>query len=575
MIADIEPGSVMLQKGRGASQEDLEVLPPGPASHAATHQWCSQFAGRLEQLSDGKGLNWLSMLLTRLQEGIQINTDYSGTGQPEHVARQVARQAVLRDCAANVVCWRASDIEPHARQALIADGAGGGAQHVFGDLLRRVSSKTRKQLRARYAVAESQVTARAAAGEELKAVQTQEGSAMMKDCLALLDKEPRNLDDTAFCFKCQQRCRHYGPADQDKGMSRMSVAGTTCTPWSRMGSKNRWAAFCTVVFAAWASEVKFWDPDFILHECTEDFDVELLHNIFGSAFVLFTVRFSPVELGIPVSRPRVWTLGFNRARVVCHLPFSRDTFGKFFFRQLLLDGHIYFEATPEDIKLRFLQCLAEKQKLAMDVDGELGVACRELLPEALHQMLLAYEKHCRKKKKPLDFIVNLRQKPSFMQGFSSIVPTLLTHTSILWSMRKNCVLPPLGHLDVMGFPVFVKMEGNERSGLEQLALAGGLSDIEILSLAGNGMVAAAVGSVFMFGLATTTRRAWSLPRPLTGFAEGALGFPSPPDLDSDLRLAAQHQSADSDLPQAESSQEHSELAAARGLKRDRDSGLEI
>jgi len=567
MIADIEPGSVMLQKARGASQEDLEFLPPGPASHASTHQWCSQFASRLEQLSDGKGLNWLSMLLTRLQEGIQINADYSGTGQPEHIARQVAQQAVLRDCAAKVVCWRASDIEPHARQALIADGAGGGAQHVFGDLLRRVSSKTRKLLRARYAAAERQVTARRAAGEELKAVQTQEGSAMMKDCLALLDKEPRNLDDAAFCFKCQDHCRHYGPADQDKGMSRMSVAGTTCTPWSRMGSKKRWAAFCTVVFAAWASEVKFWDPDFILHECTEDFDVELLHAIFGNAFVLFTVRFSPVELGIPVSRPRVWTLGFNRARVVCHLPFSRDTFGKFFFRQLLLDGHIFFEAIPEDIKLRFLQRLAEKQKLAMDVDGEHGVSCRELLPESLHQMLLAYEKHCRKKKKPLDFIVNLRQKPSFMQGFSSIVPTLLTHTSILWSMRKNCVLPPLGHLDVMGFPVFVKMEGNERSGLEQLALAGGLSDSEILSLAGNGMVAAAVGSVFMFGLATTARRAWSLPRPLTGFEA--------PDLDSDLRLAAQYQSADSDAPQAESSQEHSKLAAARGLKRDRDSGLEM
>jgi hypothetical protein len=36
------------------------------------HQWCSQFASRLEQLSDGKGLSWLSMLLTRLQDGIQI-----------------------------------------------------------------------------------------------------------------------------------------------------------------------------------------------------------------------------------------------------------------------------------------------------------------------------------------------------------------------------------------------------------------------------------------------------------------------------------------------------------------------
>ena len=439
---------------------------------------------------------------------------------------------------------------------------------MFGDLLRRVSSKTRRQLRARYSEAEKLVTARARDGEDLKAVQTQEGTAMMKDCLALLDAEPRSLHDTAFCFKCKQHCRHYGPADQDRAMSRMSVAGTTCTPWSRMGSKKQWAAFCTVVFAAWASEVKFWNPDFILHECTEDFDVQLLHDIFGGGFVLFTVKFSPVDLGIPVSRPRVWTLGFNRARVVCHLPFARETFGKFFFRRLQLDGHIYWQAVPEEVKLQFLQRLADKQKLAMDIDDDLGVPCRELLAEALHQMLLAYEKQCFKRSKPLDFIVNLRQKPSFMKSFSIFVPTLMTHTSVLWSMREKFVLPPMGHLDIMGFPVFAHMEMVERSGLEKLALAGSLRDKEILSLAGNGMVAAAVGSVFMFALATTSKRAWTLP----GFDEWAISEPASAELgslESDLLLAQQYDAADSELLQAAGSPDGSDDAARRGVKRDR------
>ena len=162
-MADVEAGSTMLQQCREGCQDKWDCQPPGPASHAEMHQWCSQFASRLEQLSDGKGLNWLSMLLTRLQDGIQINTDFSGAGQPEHIARQVARQATLRDSAANVVCWRASDIEPCARRVLCAEGGSGSPQHVFGDLLRRVSSKTRRQLRARHVEAETLVAARAGA----------------------------------------------------------------------------------------------------------------------------------------------------------------------------------------------------------------------------------------------------------------------------------------------------------------------------------------------------------------------------------------------------------------------------
>jgi hypothetical protein len=78
----------MLQQCREGCQDEGDCQPPGPASHAEMHQWCSQFASRLEQLSDGKGPNWLSMLLTRLQGGIQINTDYSGAGQPERTLKQ-------------------------------------------------------------------------------------------------------------------------------------------------------------------------------------------------------------------------------------------------------------------------------------------------------------------------------------------------------------------------------------------------------------------------------------------------------------------------------------------------------
>ena len=61
---------------------------------------------------------------------------------------------------------------------------------------------------------------------------------------------------------------------------RLVVAGSTCTAWSRMGKKLKRSAFSAIVFMIWAVSTLSARPDFILHECTEDFDIEMLEMVF-------------------------------------------------------------------------------------------------------------------------------------------------------------------------------------------------------------------------------------------------------------------------------------------------------
>ena len=85
----------------------------------------------------------------------------------------------------------------------------------------------------------------------------------------------------------------------------------------------------------------------------------------------------------------------------------------------------------------------------MQTDGEPWLP-RDVLPEGLHVRLLAYEKACRKSHCLLKFIVNLCRNQSFMKGRSEFVPTLLTHTSALWSMRVGrCASMCLRHASLV------------------------------------------------------------------------------------------------------------------------------
>ena len=104
----------------------------------------------------------------------------------------------------------------------------------------------------------------------------------------------------------------------------------------------------------------------------------------------------------------------------------------------------------------------------------------------------------------LPFLVNLRQNPHYTRALAKYVPTLMTSTSTIWSMRHNRQLIPAEHLVVMGLPIFVSAGaqyiGDDMPGIVSLLNRGKLSNGDILHAAGNGMVQIAVGTVLFFAL---------------------------------------------------------------------------
>ena len=121
--------------------------------------------------------------------------------------------------------------------------------------------------------------------------------------------------------------------------------------------------------------------------------------------------------------------------------------------------------------------------------------------------MLAYEKLCVRihgNRRGLPFLVNLRQSPHYTRALAKYVPTLMTSTSMIWSMKHNRLLTPQEHLVVMGLPIFhpagEQNIGDDVPGIVKLMHRGKLINADILHAAGNGMVQISVGAVLIFAL---------------------------------------------------------------------------
>ena len=99
------------------------------------------------------------------------------------------------------------------------------------------------------------------------------------------------------------------------------------------------------------------------------------------------------------------------------------------------------------------------------------------------------------------YIINLHQTVTYSRSFATMVPTLMTKTSCLWSMLQGRLLHPLERLLVMGIPVF--SEGRASScwvGVEALAKSGSFNEAHVAHVAGNAMSQIAVGAMLILAL---------------------------------------------------------------------------
>jgi hypothetical protein len=492
MIADVDDNSL--------GEADV---PDGPRDIEGVWDFST---AAIEQLkADPKGEFFMDNLKEAITEGVFVNTDYSGFGCAEMATRMIIDAASKAlDCVAPVTFWRASDILPHARKVLKTDSRS-SPHHVFGNILEHVPRVIRRELVRAHEAASDEFIKRMEIDPTDKKLLDRIGSKLMAALIVIMEGVEFDLNQRRWCYKCRQMCLVHEPHELDPAITRIAVAGTTCTSWSSLGMKNAWMAQSALPFVVWAFLVLAWLPNFIVHECTARFDMAILERIFRSSYLVCSYVFSPVIFGIPANRTRRYTLMILRGTRRLMMPFSPHGFGYIFQRSMLINGHIFWCAPSAAVDAQ-IRCMARRRGLPETMpDGSQWPMLTVIAP-GLRIMFLQYLSCIEKKKITEPIICNLAQRPLFWNCWSAIMPALLRRTTTLWSLAHERLLLPCEHLAVQGVPIFLPgREPSERFSVETLSLNGELNDESIRKLAGNGMALSAVGNVIVFALACSEK----------------------------------------------------------------------
>ena len=329
--------------------ECVEWRPPGP-SQENLYDFAPQFLELM--VGSRQGGHALSNLSARAVDGRWVDTMYSGMAFAE-MATNLSLDAVfeiLGKDEAEANYWSASDISPHCRKILKFRHARTSRrrkhtpQHVFGDVMERIPSANQSTLQDMYKNFEYEFNA--TAREEVDPTKYGEdiGRRFMDTAISYLEENFDNcfnIDTLGKCYKCDKMCHYYCVCKPPLMAMWLVIAGSTCTSWSRMGRKRKWAAASALPFLVWAFSMAAVRPDVIIHECTVDFDHHIFERIFGMGFIISTFVFTPKDLGFPASRPRRYTLIINRERCAPSLTFDRLGFGGMFFRTCVTEGHAF------------------------------------------------------------------------------------------------------------------------------------------------------------------------------------------------------------------------------------------
>lgn len=182
----------------------------------------------------------------------------------------------------DILCWRSADIDLHCRRILASVGKA-SLEHAFGNIMHRVPKDVRCRLRAAHVAAGLKYKEFRSLGLPAAEASKQTGETLLMKLMDIVTGHRFEAHDSAWCYKHGQRCPLHGPSE-GHGRVRMTIVGTPCTSWSRMGSRQGWSAKTALPFAVWCAETLAAFPDLIVPECTADVDHRMLLAIFGEKY---------------------------------------------------------------------------------------------------------------------------------------------------------------------------------------------------------------------------------------------------------------------------------------------------
>ena len=472
----------------------------GPNSYAGLQDWAQDALAQIGPAA--------FVLRDAMERGVWLTSHYSGVGTPEASLQEVAREACRGQGGTfrGALPFSCCEITADCRSVLLAHTP--RAQHVFGDVMERVTQGVRDKLHSlldRYkSKAEGiKVHDRGVRGRLEQQFVQRALNILRNHCT--FDRETT----VAWCFVHNRVCRCFPTLEEMGGPKgrgiHLEVSGTTCVAFAAGGLGEGFFHESSLPFLVWAVMMDKIRPDLLLHENSPRFPAEQLDCVLATLHVR-TATISPMDLGHPVRRKRRYSLAFNAETMEELQVYGQESLAKF-NRSLELDAGVYF-STPRagSIALAYAQELARARRLPpTDVAG----APWEFVTLLTSSEFRRLNKYIGAAKDAGYFdtydiaIVDLSQRPEYIGSrFSPHCPALRRNTRPWLIMEDGMAKPllPLEHWAAQGWAI--PGLGPERAEPDvqleipiDMRIFDRLSAGKIRGMAGNGMHKAVVGVV--------------------------------------------------------------------------------
>ena len=113
------------------------------------------------------------------------------------------------------------------------------------------------------------------------------------------------------------------------------VAGSTCSGWSTRGKRRRHADPSMKPFLIFLFLVRYLRPDLLIHECTLQFDVNLLIMFLNHLYLITSLVVSPELFGIPIKRNRKYSIITNLTTATQFKPIANRKHMKIFSKNFM------------------------------------------------------------------------------------------------------------------------------------------------------------------------------------------------------------------------------------------------
>ncbi|CAL1151620.1 unnamed protein product [Cladocopium goreaui] len=362
---------------------------------------------------------------------LHLTTAYSGVGFGEAAAAMVAdafnRLSLFK---VEVVLHSQTEIDSACQEVL-------SAPHVFVDLCHRVDTHVVATLK------KMQEQKRKRLQQDPNLSKGTLGREFLKEAAAYLNGLDSSVFCTfAWCCKCNAFCEwapQVGPSQDGLIELWLELAGNTCTPWSARGKGLGYLDEASIPSFIWAFSLKKTSrsPDAVVNECTPRWPAtEFFSEVFDDA-VVETANFSPTDMGIPVNRPRAYSIvTLNELTQKKPYRFGVELLQKVAFCNLILKGSVFLTASEEEVG-EYMNGLAERRSLPERVDGR-PYRCLAVMDFGDRQRLQQYVEMLQSKH-PISFDwdinVDLAQAPPFGSAHT-VLPTIIRNSK-LYNMKEK------------------------------------------------------------------------------------------------------------------------------------------